>query len=162
LNKDLHLGQFSYRLSPTNFYPLLARAATPEQADAMLQKHLLNPREFWGERVIPSISRDDPAFKDQTYWRGRIWAPMNFLVYEGLLNYDTPLAVETRRQLANRSMQLFMHEWRDKGHVHENYSAVTEDSDTVQDSDRFYHWGALLGLIQYLEHAPSGTPPARK
>ena len=162
LNKDLHLGRFSYRLSPTNFYPLLAKAATPEQADAMLQKHLLNPREFWGERVIPSISRDDPAFKDQTYWRGRIWAPMNFLVYEGLLNYNTPVAVETRRQLADRSMQLFMHEWKDKGHVHENYSAVTDDSDTVQDSDRFYHWGALLGLIDYLEHGQSATLPTQQ
>ena len=25
LNKDLHTGQFSHRLSPTNFYPLLSR-----------------------------------------------------------------------------------------------------------------------------------------
>ena len=95
----------------------------------MIRKHLLNPREFWGEGVLPSIARDDPAFKDQSYWRGRIWAPMNFLVYEGLLNYSTPLAVETRRQLADRSMQLFMHEWKEKGHVHENYSAVSDDSD---------------------------------
>lgn len=76
---------------------------------------------------------------------------MNFLVYQGLLNYSTPLAVKTRRELAERSMQLFLHEWRDKGHVHENYSAIGDDSDTVPNSDRFYHWGAMLGLIEYQE-----------
>jgi putative isomerase len=63
LNKDLHTGKFSTRLSPTNFYPLLAKAATPQQAEAMIKNHLLNPKEFWGEWIIPSIARDDPAFK---------------------------------------------------------------------------------------------------
>ena len=63
LNKDLRTGQFSHRLSPTNFYPMLAQAATPEQARRMVNDHLLNPEEFWGQWVIPSISRNDPAFR---------------------------------------------------------------------------------------------------
>ncbi len=88
LNKDLHTGQSVTRLSPTNFYPMLIHAATAEQAQTMIQKHLLNTKEFWGRWVIPSIERDDPAFKDQNYWRGRIWGPMNYLVYLGLCNYD--------------------------------------------------------------------------
>ena len=46
LNKDLHAGKSSMRLSPTNFYPMLARAATHEQAKTMIEKHLLNPKEF--------------------------------------------------------------------------------------------------------------------
>ncbi|WP_425460037.1 MGH1-like glycoside hydrolase domain-containing protein [Exilibacterium tricleocarpae] len=33
---------------------------------------------------MPSIARNDPSFKDNTYWRGRIWAPMNFLGSVGL------------------------------------------------------------------------------
>jgi glycogen debranching enzyme len=44
----------------------------------MITEHLRNPDEFWGEWVLPSIARNDPAYPDQTYWRGRIWAPMNF------------------------------------------------------------------------------------
>jgi putative isomerase len=36
LNKDLHTGQFGHRLSPTNFYPMLAHAATPAQAKEMI------------------------------------------------------------------------------------------------------------------------------
>jgi putative isomerase len=140
-----------YRLAPTNFYPLLAKAATTEQADQMIKKHMLNPDEFWGERVLPAIARNDPAFKDQEYWRGRIWAPMNWLVYLGLRNYDTPTATQARKELAEKSLQLFLHEWNEKGHVHENYSAVSDDSDGVKSSDRFYHWGALMGLMEYEE-----------
>jgi neutral trehalase len=148
LNKDLRTGQFSSRLSPTNFYPLLAKAATPQQAEVMIRNHLLNPKEFWGEWIIPSIARDDPAFKDQNYWRGRIWGPMNYLVYLGLRNYHQP---EVQRQFAEKSYALFLQEWKQSGHVHENYNAITGTGDDVTSSDRFYHWGALLGYIQYLQ-----------
>ncbi len=154
LNKDLHTGHLSTRLSPTNFYPLLAKAATPNQARVMIEKHLLNPDEFRGQWVIPSIARNDPAFKDQNYWRGRIWGPMNYLVYLGLLNYDD---ASTRKEFARKSYELFLKEWREKGHVHENYNAITATGDDVTSSDRFYHWGALLGYVEYLEQTP-GAP----
>ncbi len=157
LNKDLDKGEFSPRLSPTNFYPLLAKAATPEQARRMVKEHLLNPAEFWGDWVLPSIARSDPAFRDQDYWRGRVWGPMNYLVYLGLLNYDEP---DARRQLAERSHALFEKEWKQHGHVHENYNSITGDGDDVRSSDRFYHWGALLGLIDHLENSGGATHPS--
>jgi len=160
LNKDLHTGQLSHRLSPTNFYPLLARAATPAQAQTMIQKHLLNTGEFWGQWVIPSIARNDPAFHDQDYWRGRIWGPMNYLVYLGLRNYDD---ADVRRDLAQKSYDLFLKEWKENGHVHENYNAMTGSGDDVKSSDRFYHWGALLGYVEYMEQTQPtpAAPPAR-
>lgn len=148
LNKDLHTNEFNHRLSPTNFYPLLARVATAAQAQEMVSRHLLNTSEFWDEWVLPSIERDDPAFKDQNYWRGRIWGPMNYLVYLGLCRYDLP---EARSQLAEKSYALFSKEWTEHGHVHENYNAILGTGDDVTNSDRFYHWGALLGYIEYLE-----------
>jgi len=156
LNRDLHTGLQVTRLSPTNFYPLLAKAATPQQAAEMLQRHMLNPNEFWGEWVIPSIARDDPAFKDQNYWRGRIWGPMNYLVYLGPRNYDD---AGTRQQFAQKSFNLFLKEWTENGHVHENYNAIKGTGDDVTSSDRFYHWGALLGYIEYIEQT---SPPDRK
>jgi hypothetical protein len=150
LNKDLHTGEFSKRLSPTNFYPMLAHAATPEQAHTMIEKHLLNTDEFWGEWIMPSIARDDPAFHDQNYWRGRIWGPMNYLVYLGLEKYDD---ADTRREFARKSYELFLKEWTENGHVHENYNAMLGSGDDVSNSDRFYHWGALLGYVEYLEQS---------
>ncbi len=148
LNKDLHTGKFSTRLSPTNFYPMLAHAATPAQAQTMVSRHLLNTDEFWGEWIIPSIARNDPAYKDQNYWRGRIWGPMNYLVYLGLENYDVP---KIRGEFADKSYALFLKEWGEHGHVHENYNSILGTGDDVANSDRFYHWGALLGYTKYLE-----------
>jgi putative isomerase len=150
LNKNLHTGEFSHRISPTNFYPLLAHAASYGQAKEMIDKHLLNPDEFRGEWVMPSIARDDSAFNDQNYWRGRIWGPMNYLVYLGLLNYDD---ADARREFAQKSYKLFLKEWTEKRHVHENYNAILGTGDDVASSDRFYHWGALLGYIEYLEES---------
>ncbi len=157
LNKDLRNGQFSDRLSPTNFYPMLAQAATPEQAQRMVKEHLLNTQEFWGQWVIPSIARNDPAFKDQDYWRGRIWGPMNYLVYLGLRNYHQPDIDRARRELSQKSLDLFLSDWRTNGHVHENYNGATGSGDDVSNSDRFYHWGALLGLIDLEEMSPTET-----
>jgi neutral trehalase len=152
LNKDLHTGKLNTRLSPTNFYPLLAKAATPEQAKTMIEKHLTNKGEFWGQWILPSIAYDDPAFKDQNYWRGRVWGPMNYLVYLGLENYED---ASVRKEFAEKSYELFLKEWREKGHVHENYNAITGTGDDVASSDRFYHWGALLGYVEYLEQSSS-------
>jgi putative isomerase len=148
LNKDLDTGALSLRLSPTNFYPLLAKAPTTEQAERMVREHLRNPAEFWGDWVLPATPRNDPAFKDNEYWRGRIWGPMNFLVYLGLRNY--PLS-DVRQELARKSEALLLKDWRARGHIHENYSAVTGEGDDVTSSDAFYHWGALLGAVQLLE-----------
>lgn len=150
LNRNLRTGESSHRLSPTNFYPLLAHAATPQQARSMIEKHLRNPQEFWGQWTIPAIAKNDPAYRDQEYWRGRIWGPMNYLVYLGLANYDDR---ETRSEFAEKSYALFLKEWRANGHVHENYNAMLGTGDDVASSDRFYHWGALLGCIEYLEQS---------
>lgn len=153
LNRNLRTGEKSLRLSPTNFYPLLAKAATPEQARIMVERHLLNPAEFEGEWVIPSIARSDPAFKDQDYWRGRIWGPMNYLVYLGLRNYDL---ADIRRNFARKSYALFLKEWTEKRHVHENYNAILGLGDDIGSSDRFYHWGALLGYVEWIEQGGAG------
>jgi glycogen debranching enzyme len=114
----------------------------------MITEHFYNPAEFWGDWILPSIARNDPAYPDQSYWRGRIWAPMNFLVYLGLRNYDLPQA---QADLAEKSRQLLLKEWRAHGHVHENYDADTGAGCGVHNSDAFYHWGGLLGLIGFMQ-----------
>ncbi|MGC9467849.1 MAG: MGH1-like glycoside hydrolase domain-containing protein [Anaerolineae bacterium] len=157
LNRRTDTGESSHRLSPTNFYALLGRAATQVQAERMIGDHFYNPDEFWGEWIMPSISRDDPAYPDQAYWRGRIWAPMNFLVYLGLRYYELP---EAQADLAERSVALLLKEWLERGHVHENYNAETGEGCDVPNSDRFYHWGGLLGLIAFIEAGEIAGPEA--
>ena len=73
---------------------------------------------------------------------------MNYLIYLGLANYDD---AKVRKEFAQKSYNLFLKDWREKKHVHENYNAITGTGDDVTSSDRFYHWGALLGYVEYLE-----------
>ena len=148
LNKRLDTAANSNRLSPTNFYPLLAKACTQEQAERMIKQHYFNPAEFYGDFVIPSIARNDPAFKDNSYWRGRIWAPMNFLVYLGMLNYDVK---DAKKDLVDKSRALLLKNWKATGGVFENYNAVTGTGDDVYNADGFYHWGALLGFMEFID-----------
>lgn len=140
--------QFSTHLAPTNFYPLLAGVATQKQAERMIKNFFLNPDEFYGQYMIPSISRSDKAFADNTYWRGRIWAPMNFLVYMGLRNYNLP---EAKQILVDKSLELIMKEWRQNRRVHENYNSVTGIGNDVRNSDAFYSWGGLLSFIAIMD-----------
>jgi putative isomerase len=152
LNRRTDSGRFEHRLSPTHFYPLLAGVPTTEQARRMIDEHFFNPDEFWGEWILPSCARNDPAYPEQEYWRGRIWAPMNWLVYLGLRRYDLP---EACGALVEKSRALLLKEWREHGHVHENYCADTGQGCNAERSDAFYHWGGLLGLIACLELAAS-------
>jgi glycogen debranching enzyme len=116
LNRREDTGAFEYRLSPFHFHALYSRKVGQARAERIVGEHLLNPGQFWGEYVLPSIARDDPAFPDNTYWRGRVWAPMNYLTYMALSEYDFPQA---RRALAEKSAKLILGEWLELGHVHE-------------------------------------------
>jgi glycogen debranching enzyme len=149
MNKDLVTGQFNERLSPTNFYPLLTGVPSQQKAERMINEHFYNPKEFWGPWILPSISRSDSGFKDNTYWRGRIWAPMNMLVYIGIINYNLPNA---RKDLVEKSARLIMKSWQEERHIYENYNSVSGIGSDVANSDKFYHWGALLAYISLVEH----------
>ena len=143
-NRDLASGELSSRHAPTNFYCLFSQKVTAEQKRLMMEKHLFNPDEFWGDYVLPAIARSDVAYPEQIYWRGRIWAPLNAIVYEALK--DAGLMWEAR-MLALKSEELLLLEWRKHRHVHENYFATDGFACDRRQSDAFYHWGALLGYI---------------
>ncbi|MFH1745911.1 MAG: trehalase family glycosidase [Planctomycetota bacterium] len=149
-------GRFSRRWSPSSFFPLAAGIADHDQAGALVERHLLNEAEFWGEFVIPSIARNDPAYPDNDYWRGRIWGPFNFLVAEGLRRYRFD---EVAVELARRGLQMFLRNWRDDGGVYENYNAETGKGADVWNAARLYHWGGLLALVaiqELIDSEPAG------
>lgn len=148
LNRRTDTGAFEYRLSPFHFHALYSHKVGQKRAERIVKEHMMNREEFWGEYVLPSIARNDPAYPDNEYWRGRIWAPMNYLAYMALNEYDLP---EARKGMAEKSGNLILKEWLEKGHVHENYNADTGEGCDSNNSDKFYHWGGLLALIALLE-----------
>ena len=147
--KGHHL--LSQRWSPTNFYPMIAKVPDTSRADRMLAV-LLNKKYFWGKWVIPTISRNNPAYRYQEYWKGDIWGPTNYLVLQGLLNYAPPAVLHA---FARKSVRLFMNNWNKTGVWSENYSATTG----LAEHDPHYSWGALLpaiGLQAICNVMPSG------
>ena len=154
LNRDLVTGVLSHRIGPTNFYAGFCPSVTKEQA-ASLCAHYFDPAEFYGEFVIPTIARNDPAYADQMYWRGRIWAPTNFLAY---LAFRRMGAGEVCRDLSEKSVALILQEWRKFGHIHENYSGDDGWGCPNPRSDKFYHWGGLLTLIALIENGYVDAP----
>jgi hypothetical protein len=148
LNKNLDKPGFSKRLSPTLFYPMMAGIPDKTQAGRMIKEHFYNPAEFYSDYLLPSCAFNDPAF-DNNYWRGAIWGPMNFLVYLGLRDYDKKAASE----LATKSYNLYLKAWEKHGCVFENINSL-KGVERIQDQvncNPFYHWGALMGIMQFME-----------
>jgi len=143
-------GQFSRRLSTASFYPLLAGIATPQQAKRMIEEHLLNPNEFWGTYVIPTIARNDPGYADQFYWRGAIWGPTNYMISQGINRYGYD---KVALEFALKNYDLFMGDWNTNQHDNEQYS----NQGGSGGGDTHYTWGTLLclvGLEQYIDKNP--------
>lgn len=143
-------GEHDPHVSPTMLYPLLA--GLPDQARAeALAAALLRPGALGGQRPLPSVARDDPGFA-ATYWRGRIWAPMAYLAVEGLRRYEL---TAHSRPVVNALLRLFLDEWREHGHVRENYPAGTGEDLTglKARSDGLMAWGGLLAYLAFGELA---------
>lgn len=144
LNKNLSDGTLSRRISPTHFYALQSDTVTPNQKQRMIREHFYNPEEFWGEYILPTISRNDAAYPIHGYWQGRIWGPTNFLAYCAMKHAGLK---QPCSDLARKSEELILKEWRLHGHVHENYSCYDGMGCGLHSSDKFYHWGGLLAYI---------------
>jgi len=132
---------FFPQMGPDIFFSLLGKVVAPEQAES-LRKVFHDPKKFAGEWIMPTISRDDPLFSKQDYWRGKVWPPHNWLLYQGLKIYDWD---HEARLLAESSAKMFLTAWREKAECHENFSAITGEG--TGQSDPHYTWGALMALV---------------
>ena len=128
----------STRVAASNFLPLIAGIPSRRRARRMIET-LSDPARFGGEWMLPTISRDDPAFADQQYWRGSIWPPMNYLVLQGLRRYGfADLAAE----LAWKGAAMFLRDRDRTGMCRENFDSRTGEGC----GQRFQSWTPLLAL----------------
>ena len=155
LNRHLDTDSISHHLSPTLFYPLMAGVVTQAQAERMINEHFYNPEEFWGEYIMPSTARNESAFNDNHYFRGRIWGPMNFLVYLGLRKYNIG---HSTQDMVEKSNNILLKTWNLKRDVYENYNATTGEGFDMGSSQKSYYWGALLGFMSFIENGLLEAP----
>lgn len=163
LNRDYVTGEWVRTTGPPNLYPLIAGGVSLARVEGMLERYYLNASEWCGGPEClygpPSISRANPAFKQQNYWRGRVWGPMNFLLWLGLGRYQgagSPTVAKALAGLAAQSKNTFLVEWLKNHRVMENYGALDGTGcETAGNANPFYHWGALTALVA-IEHAEMG------
>jgi len=152
-SEDSKPGAFLTRITPMNFYPLICGAPDSERAQRVLQT-LTDPGKFWGPWLIPTLPYDDPEYATQEYWKGHVWGPVNYLIWQGLRRYGTPLQ---QAEFARRSVSLFMRNWEARGTCNENYRST----DGTGDDHPHYTWGALLcqiGIEALYDIDASGHP----
>ena len=101
---------------------------------------LQDTNKFWGQYVCPCLTRDDMYFPQQQYWRGDIWPPANYLIFQGLKNYAS---ADLQRDFARKSVALFMLNWNQYGYSCENFYTTTG----AGGGDPHLTWGPLMCLI---------------
>ena len=138
-NEDGTPGAFLTKLAPLNFYPLISGAANKEQARRMLQI-MTDPEQFWGEWIMPTLSRKEPEYHRQRYWSGNIWGPETYLTWLGVKRYASG---ELKAEYAQKCVHLFMNNWLGAGYCGENYFTLNGRVC----SNPNYTWGALLCLV---------------
>jgi len=155
LNKDYVVGAWVRTTGPPNLYSLITGVPSLARVEGMLTRYYLNASEWCGGPQCqfgpPSISRADPAFKQQDYWRGRVWGPMNYLLWLGLQQYSATgslIVNQAAAALAAQSKATFLVEWLKNHHVMENYGALDGTGcETSKNANPFYHWGSLTALV---------------
>ena len=135
---------FNPQMAPDIFFSLLGKVASPDRSE-LLRRIFHDPKKFAGEWILPTISRDDPMYPRQHYWRGKVWGPINWLVYQGFKIHEWD---HEARMLAESSARMFLKPWREKGECHENFLSTTGEGS----SDPHYTWGALMVLIAIEEY----------
>ena len=132
------------------FFPLAAGIPSGAQAERLVREHLLNEAEFWGDYILPSISRDDPAFAGQYYWRGAVWPPMNLFTYEGLKRYGFD---DVAAELATKTHRMILREWEQGNYLWENYNSLTGEGDPKGrgNSTKHYSWSACFAYMVLME-----------
>lgn len=171
LNRYIETGEWNYVESPTCFYPLLAGVPSDEQVCKLIS-HLLNPEEFWGDYIIPTLNKNHPAYglpspseynkgwsdhpdyglpspsgykkgwSAYCYWRGNIWPPTNYLVYQGLKRYEID---DIAYEFAKKSTTMWQKTWEKYNWACENYHPETGERSEM--SYKHYNWSMLLPLM---------------
>ena len=142
-------GRFSHVFAASNFLPLAARIPDEKRALRMI-KHLLDPKKFWGDFVVPAVSRDSSVFKNKQAWRGAIRPSLNYFLYQGLKTYGFDAVAS---DFVAKEADLFLRTFENFGICPESFDPRTGEPT----GERFRTSFSLFGLIaieEYMDFTP--------
>jgi alpha,alpha-trehalase len=135
----------------SNQVALWARLASKEQAEAMIERYLLDPGKLWSPHGLRSLAADDPLYNNENVikpysnWQGPIWPHANWMFMHALIHYGYE---DAALQVAERVTQLCLADLARNGMMHENYHAETG---APLAAPNFISWNLLVA--QMLEEA---------
>jgi putative isomerase len=138
----------------SNFLPMWAGIATPEQAKRMVEEHYRNEKTFnapYGVRTLSKLEKmyNLRASGNPSLWTGPIWGISNYLVFRGLVDYGFE---KDARELADKTILLFGRDFERFGALHEYY--LPESGEPVLNKG-FQNWNYLvLNMAAWCEGKP--------
>lgn len=147
-------GQWANSIGATSFYPLLAGAVDTPEKLSLIVNNLTDPKRFWGDYVIPTLSIDNKEYgktskpdnngkRTPPYleYRGSIVPYVNLIVYHGLKRYGLDAVAGA---VAQKSAALWAANESDNV---ENYSLYLPKGKRVRVADYLSANGNMLALI---------------
>jgi putative isomerase len=130
----------------TCFMPLWAGIASKSRAETLVNKHLTNESEYWSPNGMRSMSKKEGAYEiaigsNPSCWRGPVWVVNNFMIYEGLKNYDY---ADTADELGMRLVSMLEKDIGENGCLHEYYDPESGKGLT---HPGFINWNTLSLLM---------------
>ncbi|MCE9541585.1 hypothetical protein K8R03_03435 [Candidatus Kaiserbacteria bacterium] len=120
-----------------HFAPLFAGLYTPEEANALVETHLMNPDTFNAPYGIRTVSKQEPTYRAGGYtegfsWRGPVWMSPHWFIYRGLLRYGFK---KEAAQIREKSLALL-----EKSGFRECFNPETGEGQGAKG----FTWGALV------------------
>ena len=146
------------RYTLASLWPMFAGIASEHQAEKLVEK-LFDPNFFYTDVPFPVLAKNDKDFIERGgYWRGGIWAPTNYMVIRGLMNYGY---MNKAREATTRYLDALAKNYQKTGTLYEYYSIHGEqgfnplnrsaDSRNHYARDNFVGWSGLGPISLMIE-----------
>ncbi|WP_158606421.1 MGH1-like glycoside hydrolase domain-containing protein [Paenibacillus ginsengarvi] len=108
-------------------WPLVVGAATPQQANRVIDEHLLNPKRFFTKHPLATVAVSDPAF-ELRMWRGPVWNSMTYWAARGCMHYNR---FDAALQLLEGALDASAEQFAQTGAIWEFYHPHGEAPDSL-------------------------------
>jgi hypothetical protein len=128
-------------------WPMVVGAASEEQANRMIDEHLLNPKEHFTPHPISTVGINDPKF-ELRMWRGPVWNCMTYWAARGCARYGRK---DAARKLMEAALDATAEQFEKTGTLWEFYHPFKgEQMELLRKPDR----GWMTPCRDYVGHNP--------
>ena len=128
-------------------WPVVVGAATPRQAERVINDWLLNPKRFFTPHPISTVAISDPKF-ELRMWRGPVWNSMTYWAARGAVRYGRP---DAARRLLEPALDDTAAQFTRTGKLWEFYSPFDGQP---EDLKRKPETSRNMPFADYLGHNP--------